>query len=37
MTLQELEPIGVSGQAQGDWGVRGSHSGKSLVESVSAG
>jgi hypothetical protein len=36
MTLQALDPIQVSSWAQNGWGVRGSYSGKSLVESVSA-
>jgi hypothetical protein len=36
MTLQGLEPVQLSGSSGRDATVRGSHSGKSLVESVSA-
>jgi hypothetical protein len=37
MMLQGLEPIQLSGPPRRGRTVRGSHSGKSLVESVSAG
>jgi hypothetical protein len=36
MTLQGLEPVQFSGAFRRGGTVRGSHSGKSLVESVSA-
>jgi hypothetical protein len=37
MVLQGLEPIQLSGSPRRGGTVRGSHSGKSLVESVAAG